>query len=85
MTQHIEEARKLAEDYADFFCQPECVDAIAAALAAAEERGRSEERERIRFDMIVGLRHWFNDRYGKWITFKSAKTLATYVFKEPTP
>lgn len=46
MTQHIEEARKLAKDYAVLYLEEVASKVIAAALAAAEERGRSEERER---------------------------------------
>ena len=45
MTQHIEEARKLAKDYAVGWLEEVAVKAFAAALAAAEERGRMEERE----------------------------------------
>lgn len=56
-----------------------------AALAAAEERGRIEERERIRLDLIVGLRNWIHARYGKWITFRSARIFADAITKEPTP
>lgn len=56
-----------------------------AALAATEERGRIAERERIRLDMIVGLRNWMHIRYGKWITFRSAMRFANDVTKEPTP
>lgn len=46
MTQHIEEARKLVTAYGDSNFDRVSVPAIADALAAAEERGRSEERER---------------------------------------
>jgi len=57
----------------------------AAALTAAEERGRIEERERIRLGLIVGLRNWMHARYGKWITFRSAMHFADEITKEPTP
>lgn len=78
MTQHIEEARRIAGEW-------NLIDAIADALAAAEERGRIEERERIRLDLIVGLRNWIHARYGKWITFRSARIFADAITKEPTP
>jgi len=45
MTQHIEEARRIAGEW-------NLIDAIASALAAAEERGRMQERERFREDII---------------------------------
>lgn len=90
MTQHIDEARKIVVHLGGFpetrYGEPTSdVQFVAAALAAAAERGRIEEWERIRLDLIVGLRNWMHDRYGKWITFRSAMRFADSITKEPTP
>lgn len=85
MTQHIEEARKLAYDYAYRHLEDDAEKAIAAAIAAAEERGRSEERERIRLDAVEKIREWMYARTGIRITYRTAQTFAAAITKEPTP
>ncbi|MBC7149057.1 MAG: hypothetical protein H5U22_06725 [Rhizobium sp.] len=74
MTQHIEEARKLAYDYAYRHLEDDAEKAIAAALAAAEERGRIEERELC--NQIVRA------AWGQNVTIE---VLSDAITKEPTP
>jgi hypothetical protein len=78
MTQHIEEARKTYRNGCNYPPETPVADgtlilAIAAALAAAEERGRSEERERMSEDQKNPTQlevkkdwHW-EDVGGGWI------------------
>lgn len=54
MTNHIEEARKLVERYAITEMEGAAMDDIDAALAAAEERGRIEERAKM-VDSLAGV------------------------------
>ena len=67
MTDHIKEARRIAGEW-------NLIDAIAAALAAAEERGRSEERELC--NQIVRA------AWGQNVTIE---VLSDAITKEPTP
>lgn len=67
MTDHIEEARRIAGEW-------NLIDAIAAALAAAEERGRMEERDLC--NQIVRA------AWGQNVTIE---VLSEAITKEPTP
>lgn len=72
MTDHIEEARKLAKDYAVGWLEEVAVKAFAAALTAAEDRGRMAERERV--VSVVRTR----------VAFYAAREQSSDAFQEPS-
>ena len=93
MTQHIEEARKTYRNGCNYPPETPVADgtlilAIAAALAAAEERGRIEERERCVavFDRL--LRQLVElDRFSRSYALRLtslAKADCAAITKEPT-